>query len=72
MYFANVPDEGPIHYGEFSSPIGVLAAPDDRTPLGTAHPVGRGEDGLELWKLVIAGAEVLGRFVVIDRRFVRA
>lgn len=38
-------------------------------PIGMALGAGRTDDGLKLWKLIIDGAELPGRFVIIDREF---
>ena len=39
-------------------------------PIGMAFGTGRTEDGLKVWKLDVHGADVPGRWVIIDRRFV--
>ena len=70
MYFTNVGGKGPVRDGEYPFAIGVLESREDHMPIGIAYPAGRTEDGLELWRLVVSGAEVPGRFVVIDRQFV--
>ena len=70
MYFTNGGDKGPVRNGEYPFAIGVLEARGEGMPIGIAYPAGRTGDGLELWRLVVAGAEVPGRFVVIDRQFV--
>jgi hypothetical protein len=70
MYFTNVGGKGPVRDGEYPFAIGVLESREDHMPIGIAYPAGRTEVGLELWRLVVAGAEVPGRFVVIDRQFV--
>ena len=70
MYFTTIGQQGPVRDGEYPFAIGVLGARDNDLPIGIAYPAGRTGDGLELWRLVVAGAEVPGRFVVIDRQFV--
>jgi hypothetical protein len=39
-------------------------------PIGMASPVGRTEGGLAVWCLTVRGADVPGRWVIIDRRSV--
>jgi len=39
-------------------------------PIGMASPTGRTEAVLEVWRLHVHGADVPGRWVIIDRRFV--
>ena len=71
MYFANVGGEGPVHDGEYPSSIGVLRSPEDPMLIGTAHPAGRTVAGLALWKLVVFDVEVVGRWVIVDRQFIK-
>jgi hypothetical protein len=39
-------------------------------PIGIASAIGRTEHGLAVWGLRVHGAEVPGRWVIIDGRFV--
>ena len=39
-------------------------------PIGIASEIGRTKGGLAVWRLSIYGADVPGRRVIIDRRFV--
>jgi hypothetical protein len=39
-------------------------------PIGIASEIGRTEGGLAVWGLHVHGADVPGRWVIIDRRFV--
>jgi hypothetical protein len=39
-------------------------------PIGLASEIGRTEGGLAVWSLPVHGADVPGRWVIIDRRFV--
>jgi hypothetical protein len=41
-------------------------------PIGIASTIGRTEGGLAVWRLHVHGAEVPGRWVIIDGRFVVA
>jgi len=56
--------------GQLPGWIGVLEAPDRPMPIGIASAIGRTEDGLAVWGLRVHGAEVPGRWVIVDRRFV--
>ena len=71
MYFTNVGGKGPVRDGEYPFAIGVLEARDEGMPIGIAYPAGRTGDGLELWRLIVRGVEVEGRWVIIDRQFIR-
>jgi len=71
-YFTNVSDKGPVRGGQYGFSIGVLSSPDDNLPIGMAHPAGRTADGFALWRLVVCGVEVEGRWVIVDRQFIRA
>jgi hypothetical protein len=72
MYFSNVSDNGPLHDGQYGFSIGVLGSPDNNSLIGVAHPAGRTADRLALWRLVVCGVEVPGRWVINDHRFRRA
>jgi hypothetical protein len=39
-------------------------------PIGMASEIGRSEGGLAVWVLAVQGANVPGRWVIIDRRCV--
>ena len=39
-------------------------------PIGMASEIGRSEGGLAVWRLHVHDADVPGRWVIIDRRFV--
>jgi hypothetical protein len=71
MYFTNVSDKGPLHGGQYGFSIGVLGSPDNNSTIGVAHPAGRTADRLALWRLVVCGVEVTGRWVISDNRFCR-
>jgi len=60
----------PVRYSRLPFSIGVLEAPDNFMPIGMAFSTGRTEDGLKVWKLHVHGADVPGRWVIIDRQFV--
>ena len=69
-YFTNISAAGPVRYHQFPFSIGVLEAPDKLMPIGMASEIGRTAVGLAVWVLTVHGAEVPGRWVIIDRRFV--
>ena len=50
--------------------VGVLEALDKPMPIGIASQVGQTEGGLAVWCLNVDGADVPGRWVIIDGRFV--
>jgi hypothetical protein len=68
-YFTNISATGPVRYNQVPFSIGVLEAPDKPMPIGMASPVGRTEGGLAVWRLVIRGADVPGRWILVDREF---
>jgi hypothetical protein len=69
-YFTNISAMGPVRYGQLPGSIGVLEALDKPMPIGMASQTGRTEGGLAVWRLHVHGADVPGRWVIIDRRFV--
>jgi hypothetical protein len=69
-YFAHIRATGPVRYGQFPFSIGVLEAPDKLMPIGMAFGVGRTDDGMAVWRLTVHGADVPGRWVIVDRRFI--
>jgi hypothetical protein len=50
--------------------IRVLSSIDNAMPSGLAFEVGRTADGLAVWRLRIHAADVPGRWIVVDGRFV--
>ena len=68
-YFDSISASGPIRYNQYPFAIGVLEAPDNLMPSGMASPTSRTEDGLKVWKLHVHGADVPGRWVIVDREF---
>jgi hypothetical protein len=69
-YFANVgPDRGPILWRDAKGAIGVLQAPEDHMPIGMALGCGPDGAGVATWSLTVRGADLPGRWVVIDREF---
>jgi hypothetical protein len=68
-YFAHISGAGPVRYGQVPGSIGVLDSPDHPMPIGMAFAIGRTEGGLVVWGLNVHGADIPGRWVIIDRRF---
>ena len=69
-YFTNVgPRSGPILQAYGYGAIDVLEAPDDRTPIGTARPVGATPGGIAIWEVALRGAAVPGHWIVLGREF---
>jgi hypothetical protein len=69
-YFAHISLTGPVRGGRLPGSIGVLEALDKPVPIGIASAIGRTKGGLAVWSLNVDGAEVPGRWVIIDGRFV--
>jgi hypothetical protein len=69
-YFTNASASGPVRYGQLPGSIGVLEALDQPMPIGMASAIGRTEGGLAVSGLNVEGADVPGRWVIIDGRFV--
>ena len=69
-YFTNASGPGPVRYGQLPGSIGVLETLDKPMPIGIASAIGRTEGGLAVWSLNVDGADVPGRWVIIDGRFV--
>jgi hypothetical protein len=70
MYFTNhAPKSGPLLWRDGLGAIDVLRAPDDRSPIGRAKPVGRSEGGIALWVLTVDGAAPRGQWIVLGREF---
>jgi hypothetical protein len=69
-YFTNASSSGRVRCGQLPGSIGVLEALDKPMPIGIASEIGRTEGGLAVWKPNVHGADVPGRWVIIDGRFV--
>ena len=71
MYFSVV---GP-HFGPFlrrdvkGREVGVVESLAPGGAIGTARPCGWDVEGAQLWKLTVNGAELPGRWIVINREF---
>jgi hypothetical protein len=72
MYFTNSgPKSGAILSGHRLHAIGVLESRTNLIPIGLALPIGRDDDVVEPWRLIVHGVEVPGRWIVVDRKFIR-
>jgi hypothetical protein len=71
MYFTRIRFLGPVRYEYTNGFLGVLESPDDTVPIGVASRVSRTEDGTAVWRLAIHGHDIPGRWVIIDRQFIR-
>jgi hypothetical protein len=69
-YFTNIGVAGPVRSGQVPGSIGVLESLNNKMPIGIAPEIGRTERGLAVWSLRRHGADVPGRWVIIDRRYV--
>jgi hypothetical protein len=70
-YFANITERGTIRYGQFGCAIGVLDSPDNHTLVGSAFDHARTSSGIAVWRLHVCGAEVPGRWIIVDGAFVQ-
>jgi hypothetical protein len=68
VYLAHISNSGSIRSGQCPFHILVLGA-SDYGPIGMAFGTGRTDDGLALWRIVVHGSEVPGRWVIVDREF---
>jgi len=71
MYFSELgPRSGPFLRRDVKGRvIGVMGSPVPGAALGTARPCGWDVEGAQLWKLTVNGAELPGRWIVINREF---
>ncbi len=70
IYFTDVgPRSGPLRPRDGYDAIGVLQARDNHMPIGMALASSWDNEGRSLYRLIVHGAEVPGRFVVVDREF---
>ena len=72
VYFTNISASGPVRCGQLPGSIGILEAREKPMPIGIASAIGRTEGGLAVWGLRVHVADVPGRWVIVDQRFVAA
>lgn len=69
-YFTNIgPKSGPSRYRDDHDAIGVLQARDSHNPIGMALGTGWDDEGRILYRLIVHGADVPGRWVVVGLDF---
>jgi hypothetical protein len=69
-YYADVgPKTGPILWKHGHHAIAVLESPSNHVPIGMALGCGWGAGGVHVWRLVVHGVEVPGRWIVVGREF---
>jgi hypothetical protein len=69
LYFTDACTRGPVHCSQLPDRIGVLEAAENTRPIGIASEIGRTHAGLAVWSLRVHGADVPGRWVIVDGRF---
>jgi hypothetical protein len=69
-YLTNISTSGPVRYGQVPGSIGVLESLDKPMPIGVASAIGWTDEGLVWWRLRVHGADIPGRWIIIDQRFV--
>jgi hypothetical protein len=68
-YFAHISATCPVRGGQGLGLIRVLEAPDQAPPIGMVFEVGWTEGGLAVWRLTMRGADLTGRWEIVDRNF---
>jgi hypothetical protein len=71
-YFTDASTKGRVFFAQLPWVIGVIEEPNTRLLVGTAMRRGRSADGLALWSLKVRGADIPGRWVIIDGMFTMA
>ena len=72
-YCADIgPSVGLLMFEDSMRRINVLEDFDESSPVGTASRLGSDQAGLAVWRLNVRGAELGGRWIVMDRHFVPA
>jgi hypothetical protein len=72
-YYTNCgPEKGAVNRNDVPGSIGVLAAPEEPMPIGTAHCTGWTDDGTGtgLWRLIVGVTELPGAWIIRDREFI--
>jgi hypothetical protein len=71
MYLTGIVVSGLVKPGQVPDSIRVLGSGDGLIPIGAASRVGQTERGAAMWRLDVHGREVEGRWVIMDRQFIR-
>ena len=70
-YFASIgPQRGPALYRDTPPTTGVLVSPSDAESVGTATEAGWTENGVALWRLIVEGSALPGRWAIEGRQFI--
>ena len=69
-FFADTPIPGRVRSGEYPFAVEVFEEAGGGVPCGIGLEVGQTADGLATWKLKVRGADVSGRFIIDNGRFV--
>ena len=69
-YYTCASMKGRVRYNQLPWTIGAADRAGYVMPIGQANQVGNTIDGFALWRLTIHGAEVPGRLIIDDGRFV--
>jgi hypothetical protein len=70
QYYATASKKGRVRYGQISHTIGVGESDGYPMPVGQANQVAKTAEGLALWALRVKGADVPGRFIIVDGAFI--
>ena len=71
VYYANVgPLRGTALYRDTPPATEVLDTREGQMTIGVASEAGWTEYGVALWRLKVNGAEINGRWAIVDRQFV--
>jgi hypothetical protein len=69
-YFTDASTKGRVFFTQLPWVIGIIEEPNTRLLIGTAMRRGWTDDGLASWSLKVRGADVPGRFIIMDGQFV--
>jgi hypothetical protein len=71
VYYASIgPTRGPALYRDTPPTTGVLESPGIESPVGTATEAGWTENGVALWRLIVNGTALPGRWAIEGRQFI--
>jgi hypothetical protein len=69
-YFTKASVKGPVGCIAIPSKIAVTESPREHKVIGVASKIGRTKKRVPVWSLEVRGADVPGRWIVTDGRFV--
>jgi hypothetical protein len=70
MYVTNVGGPGCVTFRQIPGSIAVLDAVRSGVLVGLASASGQTDDGFALWSLRVGDADLPGRWIIVDRKFV--